>query len=146
MMKKTLLGVGLAVALTIPMGLSVAAAQEVSDDPPVTIVDQDQVRDQNRQHDCDLRDGDAVMVRDQVRDQDRDQVRDQDCELCDGDAVRAGEPERERVGRDAEAGFKAGPVEGSPGVGNGEGVSDGTGPLHDGPENGTGNNRGLGRR
>ena len=144
MMKKTLVGLGLTVALALPMGLSVAAAQEVSDDPPVTIVDQDQVREQTRQHDCDLHDGDAVMDRDQVRD--RDHAADRDCELCDGDAVRAGEPGRDRVERGAEAGFRAGLSEGSPGVGNGEGVSDGTGPLHDGPENGTGNNRGMGRR
>ena len=141
MMKKTLLASGLAIALAIPMGLSVAAAQEVSDDPPVTIVDQDQSRDQNRLHDCDLHDGDAVMDRD--RDQVRD--RDQDCELCDGDAVRAGDPERERVGSGTQAGFNGGTFEGSPGVGNGQGASDGTGPLHDAPQNGMGNNRGPGR-
>ena len=133
MMKKTLVGLGLTVALALPMGLSVAAAQEVSDDPPVTIVDQDQVRDQNRQDDCDFHDGDAVMARDQDRDRDH-----------------AGD--RDQVGRDAQAGdrdqagSKAGAFQGSPGVGNGEGVSDGTGPLHDGPENGMGNNRGPGRR
>ena len=148
-MKKTLIAVGLATAMTVSAGLAVASAQEVTDDTPTTVVDQD--RDQVR--DCDLYDGDAVVAQDGEldRDQDRDrdvvaewdpdQIRDQDrnCDLCDGDGDGDGaqvqERERERVGAD-----------GSAGVGHGQGVVDGTGPLQDGPEDGAGNQFGPGGR
>ncbi len=153
MMKKTLLAAGLAAAMTVSTGLAVAGAQEVVDETPTTAVDQNQDREQVR--DCDLNDGDVGQFQDgnQTRDRDcdlnngdavgdpdRSQVRDRDrdCELSDGDAVQLQERERAQVGADGAAGFSADRANGSSGVGRGQGVSDGTGPLHDGPEDGTG--------
>ena len=131
MMKKTLLAAGLATALTVSTGLAVASAQVAIDDTPTAMVEQD--RDQVR--DCDLYNGDAVA------DQDRNQVRDRDrdCELCTDDAVQLQNREREQVGVDGMTGVVAGRANGSSGVGNGQGVLDGTGPLHDGLEDGIGN-------
>ena len=147
MMKKTLIAAGLAAAMTVSTGLAVASAQEVVDETPTTVVDQNQVRDcdlydgdvvqfqggdQNRDRDCDLHNGDAVGDPDRSRDRDRD------CELSDGDAVQLQERERAQLGSDGAAGFSADRANGSSGVGRGQGVSDGTGPQHDGPEDGTG--------
>lgn len=82
MIKKTLLGLGLAVAMAVSTGAAVAAAQDdttTSDTTTVRAVDQD--RDQTR--DCDLCDGST------------DRTRDRDCDLAA--TGTGGAPVRDRV-------------------------------------------------
>ena len=123
MMKKTLISLGLAIALVIPTGAAVAAAQDdVSDTTPATVLVADQDRDQVR--DCTLHDGDMLQVRD------RDRIHDP--ALFDGEA---GEQYARRGN-------------GTAGVALGDGTcpanaGDGTCPVNGTNANGTGN--GFGR-
>ena len=120
MMRKTLLSLGVAIALIVPTGAVVAGAQDDESQTTSEVAElSDQDRDQVR--DCDLYDPDTT----QVRDRDRDQVR--DCDLYDPDTTQV----RDRdCDRDPEA------AKGHSGLG--DGANDGTGPLHKGPADGTG--------
>lgn len=141
-MKKTLISLGLAIALVIPSGVAVAAAQDdVSDTTPATVLVADQDRDQVR--DCSLHDGDMLQVRD------RDRIHDP--ALFDGDGPQAKERAREHAPADfnGEAGEQyARRGNGTAGVGLGDGTcpanaGDGTCPVNGTNANGTEN--GFGR-
>ncbi|MDH4280869.1 MAG: hypothetical protein OEZ14_16795 [Acidimicrobiia bacterium] len=141
MMNKTLLSLGLATALIASAGTAVAAQGSTDATTPTTAAVAD--RDRDQLHDCDLYDRDAL----QVQDRDRDQLRDP--ALVDGDPSTAPERVRNqaRLGSNGENGEqRAEFTGGNPGAGFGEGVLDGTGPVHEGPADGTGNQFGRGDR
>ncbi len=116
MRNKTLLSIGLAAVLAVPIGASVAAAEDAPDSTPATVVAAEQDRDQVR--DCDLFDGEGRMG----RVGDRDQVR--ECDLNDGQHLRTRDRDRDN--------------------GTGEGFQNGNGPMNVGSADGNANRFGRG--
>lgn len=120
MMKKVLAGLGLAGLLAIPAGAAWTAPE--SDEPPAT-------------QSAMVAAGDTVQT--QLQAQSRERIHDPS--ECDGDAQHLREQVRTRTHtthrvdeRPTGSGFGAGP-------------QDGSGPLHEGPGDGSGNQYGRGR-
>ncbi len=129
-MKKTLVALGLTTALSLPMGLTVAAAQDdLGTDTPTTLVDQTRDRDRLQVHDCTYR-TDADQLQTRVRAHRHVNDVSVVSDVVDG-TVRPDETVPDQV----DDSVVVDNVEG-------ERVLDGTGPLHDGPHDGTGNQYG----
>lgn len=123
-MNKTLLSLGLATAMVVSTGAAVAAQEDSATTSPDVVQDRDQIRD------CDHHEA--------VADQDRDRDRDRDPAVSNTDAVQVRERVEAQLHRtDSDPAFGPGAAAGDADKGGfGNGVGDGTGPLHQGPADG----------
>lgn len=147
MTRKTLIAMGLAGVLVIPAGAALAATDDSLVELPAQVLLQDQAQQQDRVQDptecgaCRRLAGEEVQGAAVAGDQARIRERMQDSTECDGEGVQL----RQQLHSQTQAAAGAG-LGGGAGAAYGAGPQDGTGPIHEGPADGTGNRYGAGGR